>query len=46
MGYMIQLLDEGKIRPIVARIFPLSEAGAAQAMLEQQKPVGKLVLAP
>lgn len=46
MATMIQLLDEGKIKPIVAAVFPLSEAGNAQAMLEQTKPVGKLVLMP
>lgn len=46
MAMLIQLLDEGKIRPVVAQIFPLSEAGNAQVMLEQIRPIGKLVLAP
>lgn len=46
MAMLIQLLVEGKIKPVVAQIFSLSEAGNAQAMLEQTKPIGKLVLAP
>lgn len=46
MTMMIQMLDEGKIKPVVARTFPLTEAAAAQAMLERQKPIGKLVLTP
>ena len=46
MAYLIQLLDEGKIKPVVAKTFPLAEAGVAQATLEREKPVGKLVLAP
>ncbi|MBC8155690.1 MAG: zinc-binding dehydrogenase [Bacteroidetes bacterium] len=46
MAMLIQLLDEGKIKPVIAKTFPLAEAGKAQAMLEQEKPVGKLVLIP
>lgn len=46
MAMLIQWLDEGKIKPVVANVFPLSEAATAQAMLEQEKPVGKLVLTP
>lgn len=46
MAEMIRLLSEGKINPLIARTLPLSEAGNAQAMLERDKPAGKIVLIP
>ena len=46
MATMIRYLEEGKIKPIIAKTFPLSQAGQAQAMLEEQKPEGKVVLLP
>ena len=46
MAYVIQLLDAGTINPVIAKTFPLKKAGQAQAMLEQEKPIGKLVLLP
>ncbi|GAB3225038.1 medium chain dehydrogenase/reductase family protein [Spirosoma arcticum] len=46
MATMIKWLDEGKIKPIVAATFPLSQAAQAQAMLENDKPTGKVVLTP
>jgi NADPH:quinone reductase-like Zn-dependent oxidoreductase len=46
MTTMITLLAEGKINSIIAKTFPLSEAAQAQAMLEQDKPIGKIVLLP
>lgn len=46
MAAMVRLLNEGKIHPIIAQVFPLSDAGRAQAMLETVRPVGKIVLVP
>ena len=37
-------IAEGKVRPPIARTFPLAEAGAAQAYLEGGAHVGKVVL--
>jgi NADPH:quinone reductase-like Zn-dependent oxidoreductase len=36
----------GRLRPVVARTFPLVEAALAQAELETRRHVGKLVLVP
>jgi NADPH:quinone reductase-like Zn-dependent oxidoreductase len=38
------LIDEGLVRPVVARTFHLNEAAAAQRFLETQHPAGKVVL--
>ena len=46
MAYVIQLLAAGQIKPVVAKTFLLSEAAQAQAMLEEEKPVGKPVVLP
>lgn len=46
MAAMVQLLNEGKIKPIIAKVFPLAQAAEAQRFLEQQKPVGKIILEP
>ncbi len=40
------LAEAGKLRPIVARAFPLAEAGAAQDYLSATHPAGKVVLEP
>jgi NADPH2:quinone reductase len=37
-------VEAGKIKPIVAKTFPLAEAGAAHAYLESGSHVGKVVL--
>ncbi|HEX8569342.1 MAG TPA: NAD(P)H-quinone oxidoreductase [Caulobacteraceae bacterium] len=39
-------LADGRVRPPVARTFPLSEAAAAHAELEANRHVGKIVLVP
>lgn len=41
---LFQLLSEKKIKPVIAGIFPLSEASKAHAMLERGDVQGKLVL--
>jgi NADPH2:quinone reductase len=38
------LVADGKLRVVVDKVFPLSEAGAAHAYLESGKAVGKVVL--
>ncbi len=39
-----QLCNEGRLQVMVDRVFPLEEAGAAQACLENDHPRGKVVL--
>ncbi|MCK1743686.1 NADP-dependent oxidoreductase [Bradyrhizobium sp. 139] len=39
-----ELIDAGKVRPIVDATFPLSQAGAAQQKLETEHTQGKIVL--
>jgi NADPH:quinone reductase-like Zn-dependent oxidoreductase len=41
---LFQLLAEGKLRPVVAGVFPLSQAAKAHEMLERGDVRGKLVL--
>jgi NADPH:quinone reductase-like Zn-dependent oxidoreductase len=43
---IMELLGQGKIQPIIDRIFPLSAAAEAHAYLEAQKAIGKVVLLP
>jgi NADPH:quinone reductase-like Zn-dependent oxidoreductase len=39
-----RLIDEGKVRVVVARRFPLDQVRAAHEMLEREHPHGKIVL--
>jgi NADPH:quinone reductase-like Zn-dependent oxidoreductase len=39
-----ELIDAGKVRPIVDATFPLGQAGAAQQKLETEHTQGKIVL--
>jgi len=41
---LFQLLQEGKIRPVISGQFPLLEAARANALLESGKAVGNLVM--
>lgn len=41
---MLSLFEEGGLRPVVDRVFPLAEAGAAQARMEEGAQFGKIVL--
>jgi NADPH:quinone reductase-like Zn-dependent oxidoreductase len=43
---LFTLLAEGRISPVVARTFPLSEAAAANALLESGTVIGNLILLP
>lgn len=38
------LVEEGALRPVMDRIFPLAEAGAAHARMEAGQHIGKIVL--
>jgi putative PIG3 family NAD(P)H quinone oxidoreductase len=38
------LLDQGKVKPVVNKTFPLADAAAAHALMESSAHVGKLVL--
>ncbi len=38
------LLESGKIKPVIARTFPLAEAAAAHALMESSSHIGKIVL--
>jgi NADPH:quinone reductase-like Zn-dependent oxidoreductase len=38
------LIDAGKVRPVVDKVFPLAEAGAAHERLEAGEQLGKIVL--
>jgi NADPH:quinone reductase-like Zn-dependent oxidoreductase len=39
------LLEEGRVKPVVTRTFPLAEAPAAHALMESSAHVGKIMLA-
>lgn len=41
---MLSLFGEGGLRPVVDRVFPLAEAGAAQAHMQEAAQFGKIVL--
>jgi NADPH2:quinone reductase len=38
------LLEEGKIKPVIYKVFPLDQAAAAHALMESSEHVGKIVL--
>ena len=41
---MWPFVEEGKLRPVMDRSFPLAEAAAAHARMEAGEHVGKIVL--
>ena len=41
---VIALVEQGKLRPVVDKVFPLAEAAAAHARLEKREQIGKVVL--
>ena len=43
---MMELLRAGNITPVVAAVLPLRQAREAQRLLEETRPVGKIVLEP
>jgi NADPH:quinone reductase-like Zn-dependent oxidoreductase len=44
LAEIARLIDEGKVRVVVSRIYPLEQAGTAQQILEREHPPGKVVL--
>jgi NADPH:quinone reductase-like Zn-dependent oxidoreductase len=43
---IVRLVGEGKLKPVIDRIFPLAEAAKAHEVLESRNFFGKLVLVP
>jgi len=44
LGAIGELIDAGKVKPVVTRTYPLKEAAAAERFLEHEHPAGKVVL--
>jgi NADPH:quinone reductase-like Zn-dependent oxidoreductase len=44
LAAIVELIDAGKVRPVVTKTYQLREAAAAQQFLEQEHPAGKIVL--
>jgi len=38
------LLEQGRVKPVIDRTFPLAEAAAAHRLMESSAHVGKIVL--
>jgi NADPH:quinone reductase-like Zn-dependent oxidoreductase len=43
---IVRLVGEGKLKPVIDRIFPLAEAAKVHEVLESRNFFGKLVLVP
>lgn len=43
---VVQLVNEGRLRGVIDRVYPLKEAAAAQAALEERAVIGKILLVP
>ncbi|MBI4148115.1 zinc-binding dehydrogenase [Candidatus Woesearchaeota archaeon] len=41
---VVELFKEGKLKPVVDKVFPLKDAAQAQRRLEESKHIGKIVL--
>ncbi len=46
MQHLLHLLAHQKIKPVIYQRLPLAEAGKAQALLESQQNIGKIILYP
>lgn len=46
MAHVWPLVAEGRVRPVVYRMFPLAEAWAAHRLMESSDHIGKLLLTP
>jgi NADPH:quinone reductase len=46
IGDVVCLWEEGAVRPVVGAEFPLAEAPAAHALIEDRRHIGKVVLVP
>jgi NADPH:quinone reductase-like Zn-dependent oxidoreductase len=43
---VMEMVVQGKLKPVIATILPLSKAQEAQDLLEKQQVVGRVVLVP
>ncbi len=43
---LLGLVAEGRLKPVVDRVFPLSEAREALRLIEERKVIGKVIVAP
>jgi NADPH:quinone reductase-like Zn-dependent oxidoreductase len=43
-GNLVQLIEQGKILPLVDHVFPLEHIAEAQTLFLEKKHVGKMVL--
>lgn len=46
IAVLLQMLAEGKIKPLISARLPLEQAAQAQTMLERREVIGKIVLLP
>jgi alcohol dehydrogenase len=43
---LLALVRDGRIKPVIERVFPLDDVNAAFALLEERRSFGKVVLTP
>ncbi len=43
---LIPMIEQGKVKPVIAKVFPLEDAAEAQRYLIEDRPFGKVVLCP
>jgi synaptic vesicle membrane protein VAT-1 len=43
---LLELIQRGTVKPVVAKTFPFSEAAAAHRFIQERKNIGKVVLTP
>ena len=43
-SHVWHLLDEGKVKPLIDKVFPLADAAGAHALMESSAHIGKIVL--
>ena len=46
LAELLQLMSQDKFRPLIDKVFPLSEAGAAHRYLDSRQQFGKVILKP
>jgi len=46
MNELLSLFSQGKLRPVVDRVFPLSEVAEAHRYVGERRNFGKVVLVP
>ena len=46
LAELLQLMSQDKFRPLIDKVFPLSEAGEAHRYLDSRQQFGKVILSP